>query len=170
MLIKSLDPVVDDQSQVLVLGTMPGEESLRLRQYYANPRNQFWRIIYGIFGGDPEDSYNQRITFLRQKGIALWDVVSECERVGSSDSAIRNAKPNDFKEFLLQHQRIQCIAMNGSTAADLFASLITYKLPSKIDVIPLPSTSGTPGRYVKSFTEKVRSWSALLDYLAHDSD
>ncbi len=135
MLIRSLDPVVDDQSQVLVLGTMPGDESLRLRQYYANPRNQFWRIVYGVFDSDPEASYKQRISYLQQKGIALWDVLSECERVESSDFAIRNAKPNDLKEFLLQHQRIKCIALNGSTAADLFASLITYKLPADIDVI-----------------------------------
>jgi hypoxanthine-DNA glycosylase len=168
VLINSLDPVVDDQSQVMVLGTMPGEESLRLQQYYANPRNQFWRIIYGVFDSDPEAGYKQRLSYLLKKGIALWDVLSECERVGSSDSAIRNAKPNDFKEFLLQHQRIKCIALNGSTAADLFANLITYKLPADIDVIQLPSTSGTPGRYVKPYPEKVRTWSTLLSYLTYD--
>ncbi len=173
MVIKSLDPVVDDQSKVLVLGTMPGEESLRLQQYYANPRNQFWRIIHGIFGNEPDPTYKQRITFLRQKGIALWDVLSECERVGSSDSAIRNGKPNDFKQFLTRYPSIKCLALNGGKAADLFAGLVTdlatYALPSEIALIELPSTSGTPGRYVKSYSEKVQSWRVLLKYLTDDA-
>jgi hypoxanthine-DNA glycosylase len=91
---RSFPPIVDARARILVLGTLPGEESLRRREYYAHPRNLFWPIVFGLFGATPTRDYAERLAFVMAQGIALWDVCELGEREASADSAIRRERPN----------------------------------------------------------------------------
>jgi TDG/mug DNA glycosylase family protein len=164
-LVKSLDPIINDHARVLVLGSMPGAESLRLKQYYANPRNDFWPIIDVLFGREVQEHYPERVAFVQQQGIALWDVLAEASRKGSLDSSIKDGRPNDIQGLLTRYPNIVCIGLNGSRAAKDFGKYAKKLLPDGVDVIKLPSTSPTPGLHVKSYEEKLAAWAALREYL-----
>ena len=95
----AFDPIVNKDCKVLILGTMPSEESLRKQERYGHKSNQFWRIIFTLFGEELPDSYKEKSDFLIKKNIAIWDVLESCEGKGSLDSSIKNEKPNNFKKF-----------------------------------------------------------------------
>src|SRR4051812_27968045 len=97
MQVTSFPWLADSQCKQIILGSMPGVESIRQQQYYAHPRNQFWRIFYSLHGSTPSENYEERTQFLLSKKTALWDVVSHCERAGSLDSDIVNPIMNDFE-------------------------------------------------------------------------
>ena len=123
------------RARVLVLGTMPGERSLRAREYYAHPRNCFWTAV----GEGREVAYSVRCRRLRARGIAVWDVLDRCVREGSLDAAIRAARPNDFAAFHRRHPELSAILFNGTKARDLFDRLVP-PLPG-VRLRTLPSTS-----------------------------
>ena len=100
-------PIIDETSRILILGTMPSEESLRRQEYYGHPRNQFWRILFGIYHVPLAEAYSDRVALLRQKQLVLWDVVQHCEREGSLDQAIRKAKLNNFGELFRTYRNLQ---------------------------------------------------------------
>jgi hypoxanthine-DNA glycosylase len=162
--VRSLDPIIDENSRVLVLGTMPSPESLRRQPYYANPRNQFWKIIYRVpaESEEPPSDYRERINFLKKNGIALWDVLESCERAGANDSMIRNGKPNDFNMLLRQYPNPPRIFSNGKTAEYFFKKC---GCPEFVTVRPerLPSTSSANARI--SVDEKIRCWRVIRDFL-----
>lgn len=164
-LIKSLKPIINDHARVLILGSIPGAESLRQQQYYANPRNHFWPIIYAIFGREQSGEYHERVEVVQQQGIALWDVLGEASREGSLDSSIKDGKPNDVKGLLSRYPNIVCIGLNGSKAAEDFDKYAKKLLPDGVEVIKLPSTSPTPGLHVKSYEKKLEAWAELRQYL-----
>jgi hypoxanthine-DNA glycosylase len=116
----SFPPIITSSSRVLILGSLPGDESLRQQQYYAHPRNQFWRILAEIYQVLLPDSYEDRRALILQKQLALWDVVQHGEREGSLDQAIRNATPNDFAWLFKTYPELQAIVFNGRKAYDLF--------------------------------------------------
>ena len=107
--IEGLAPVIDINSKVLILSSMPGEESLRRQEYYGNSRNQFWSIIYSIFNTYFQASYEARISFIKVKGIALSDFIKCCEREGSADSQITDICLNDFNSLLAEYSGIKSI-------------------------------------------------------------
>ena len=162
--VRSLDPLIDENSRILILGTMPGPESLRRKQYYANPGNQFWKIMYRVLGESnaPPSDYMERINFLKKNGVALWDVLENCEREGASDSSIRNGKPNDFKTLLRQYPTLQRIFFNGKTAEYFFKKCASSE-SALVQPAVLPSTSSANARM--SADEKVRSWRGIKDFL-----
>lgn len=165
----SFPPVVDAGSRVLVLGSMPGEASLRARQYYAHPRNAFWRIIGELVGFDPGAEYPQRITWLRRTGIGLWDVLYSCERVGSMDAAISgdNLQPNDFRTLLEQHPGISSVFFNGAKAERLFLRLVRPALGDlHVSYQRLPSTS--PANASIPYSSKLAAWRAVADVIWRD--
>jgi len=98
--IRSFPPVATSEARVLILGSMPGIASLTAGQYYAHPRNAFWRIMGKLVGAGPENPYDERLRILKKGGIALWDVLDSCVRPGSLDANISNETPNDFAIFL----------------------------------------------------------------------
>ena len=165
-IIRSFDPIIDNHSKILILGSMPGPESIRKNEYYGNPRNQFWRISYQIFDSKPESSYEKRTEFLLKKGIALWDVLQGCQREGASDSKITNEKPNDFQTFFERYRNLKCVFFNGSKAEKLFKKHIGFEIPQIELFKRLPSTSPTPGKNVKSFYEKIEEWKRIKDFLS----
>ena len=160
--VRSLDPIIDKNSRVLILGTMPGPESLRRKQYYANRGNQFWRIVYRVLGecDEPPLDYKERINFLKKSGIALWDVLKSCEREGASDSKIRNGKPNNFGSLLRICPGLKRIFFNGEKAEHLFKN---YGCAELVKSRRLPSTSSANARM--SAEEKIRCWRVIRDFL-----
>lgn len=157
----SFPPIAEPGASVLILGSMPGEKSLAARQYYAHPQNSFWRIMRELVGLDPEAAYRQRLEALKSVRIALWDVLHSCQRKGSLDTAIRNAKPNDFAAFFRKHPGIRLVCFNGSKAEKCYLQLV---LPSLAEPSPalarLPSSS--PAHAGMSFQQKVAKWRAAL--------
>jgi hypoxanthine-DNA glycosylase len=160
-----LDPVVTDASRVLILGTLPGDESLRMQQYYANSRNQFWSILGAAFDVVIGTSYSERIKFLHSRGLALWDVPSGAERQGSLDARIKNGEANDFSTFFVKYPNLLTVVFNSGKAEILFKRIVHNTLPREsvgaLQFIRMPSTSATPGRNVLPFPDKAEQWKAL---------
>ncbi|OBI42046.1 DNA-deoxyinosine glycosylase [Mycobacterium colombiense] len=159
-LLRGFPPVVDERATTLILGSFPSAQSLVARQYYANPRNAFWSITGELFGFDAAAPYDGRLTELRSRGVALWDVLHACRRVGSSDSAIepKSLLVNDFGELFEHYPTITAVYFNGAKAADLFRRLATA--PERIRYRRLPSTS--PAHAVRPGA-KLAAWAVLLD-------
>ncbi|MFI3257289.1 MAG: DNA-deoxyinosine glycosylase [Spirochaetales bacterium] len=149
----SFSPVSHKNCTILILGSLPSEISLRDQKYYANPRNDFWRIMSAVLHEPLCDDYDSRCQLLLKHSLALWDVVRIAERLGSSDSAIKNEEPNDIHGFLSTHTKIEKILCNGSKAAYFFRK---YFADVNIMHMVLPSTS--PANAKTSFNEKVLQW------------
>jgi hypoxanthine-DNA glycosylase len=143
---------------------MPGIASLRAAQYYAHPRNAFWPLMQALFAVPSQAPYAVRLAALGEAGVALWDVLAECEREGSLDSAIAPASVavNDIPGLLERYPGLCVIALNGGTAARLFDRHVAPALGSRLAamrVLRLPSTS--PAHAARSFMEKADAWAAL---------
>ena len=104
---RSFPPLVDARARILVLGTLPGEESLRRREYYAHPRNLFWPIVFALFDANPAIDYAEKLAFVAAQRIALWDVCELGERDASADSSIRSERPNAIDRLLEAHPLIR---------------------------------------------------------------
>ncbi len=159
----SLPPVVDERTRTLVLGSMPGEVSLQMQQYYAHPRNAFWRIMSDLLGLDVRADYHLRLAGLRSAGIGLWDVLHICERTGSLDSAIArdSMEPNDFQKLLGEHPAITRVYFNGAKAEQVFARLVAPTLRSPMACRQLPSTS--PANAAVPYPAKLNAWRPVVD-------
>lgn len=119
--IESFAPIVDSQSEILILGTMPSSESLRKNEYYSNSRNSFWKIIAAIYNDGKEFvNYEDKLNCIHKNHLALWDVYSSCEREGSLDSNIKQEIPNDLNAFLKLHPSIKKVVLNGREAETAF--------------------------------------------------
>lgn len=168
MTIAGFDAVAAPDARALILGTMPGEASLRAREYYAHPRNAFWKIMGELYGFPHDAPYRIRLEGLTSNGAALWDVLEACERPGSLDSNIKmqSAKPNDLPLFLIEHPGIARICFNGKKAEELFRRLVLPNLPSGSDLpdlLVMPSTS--PANAHLSYQDKLAQWKIIKDEL-----
>jgi hypoxanthine-DNA glycosylase len=139
-------------------------ESLRAGQYYAHPRNAFWPIMGDLFGASPSLDYLARTEVLKTAGIALWDVLASCVRMGSLDSAItgESIMANDFPGFIQAHSGIDRIFFNGATAEKYFHKAV-LDLPADrtLSFYRLPSTS--PAHAALSYAQKLAAWRGLLE-------
>lgn len=155
---------------MLILGSLPSRQSLLKQEYYANPRNAFWRIMGEIVLLKNTDSYENRCSVLINNGIALWDVLESSVRPGSLDSAIdiASAKENDFSSLLGRHKGIMLICFNGMKARNLFDRLVlkSRPLPSAYELVNLPSSS--PAHAAMSFEKKLEHWSVIARRLGPD--
>lgn len=152
----SFEPIVNENSKVLILGSMPGDESLRTGQYYANPNNQFWKLI-SCESGLSNQSYSIKLEYLLKNGVAIWDVLQEAERSGSSDGNIKNDIPNDFYAFFRSFPNIKRILFNGTKAASKFKKYYP-EYYNAYNCTTLSSSSAAPGKNVKPFVEKQKQW------------
>jgi hypoxanthine-DNA glycosylase len=146
---------------VLVLGTLPGEESLRRVEYYAHPRNLFWPIIHALFGATPAADYDERVRFVIVRRIALWDVCAMAERRASLDTEIKREVPNPLHDLLDANPGIATVVFNGGTARRLYDRHFTRR-PGLV-YLPMPSTS--PAHASLTFADKLVRWQALRDAL-----
>ncbi len=156
-------PVSRADARVLVLGTLPGAESLRQGQYYSNRHNAFWSIMAELSGVAPVAPYETRLESLKNVGLALWDVCAAARREGSLDADLRETTPNDFTSFFRAHPCIELIGFNGQAAAKLFRRHVVASLPEAAQKIPgvmLPSTS--PAHASMSFERKRALWREAL--------
>jgi double-stranded uracil-DNA glycosylase len=159
---KSFNPITNPFAKILILGSMPGVKSLEANQYYAHPRNAFWPIMEAIFGTNAASPYAHRIMALKAANVALWDVLQQCERTGSLDSAIKPSSriPNDFELFFQQHPHIKLVGFNGAEAEKSFNRYVLHKLNlPNMQFVRLPSTSPA---YTMSLANKVEIWRDLL--------
>ena len=161
--INSFEPIIDSKSRILILGSMPGQESLNRKEYYAHPRNQLWKIVFALFDMPVEENYEKKKLFIKIKGIALWDVIDNCYREGSSlDSAIRGAEVNDFKGLFKVFPNIKHIVFNGTKAFETFRKKVGFNDFSHISFKQLISTS--PARAMV-FEKKFDDWKIIRDLL-----
>jgi hypoxanthine-DNA glycosylase len=157
-LLRGFPPIVDGRARVLILGSFPSALSLAAHQYYANPRNAFWPIAGELFGFEPDAPYEIRLVALRSRGVALWDVLHQCRRAGSADSAIeRNSLVvNHFAKLFDDYPSIARVYFNGAKAADLYRRLAGVN--ERIHYQRLPSTS--PAHVMRPGT-KLAAWRAI---------
>jgi hypoxanthine-DNA glycosylase len=160
MKVHSFEPLVAPDARLLLLGSMPGVASLRRQQYYGHPHNVFWKIMGEVLGFDGAQEYAQRTQSLTRAGVALWDVVSACERPGSLDANIVAASivPNDFAGFLIRHRGIRRICFNGAVAERLFLRHVLpgLGLDDGVRLLRLPSTS--PAHAGMAYARKLEAW------------
>ncbi|TKC83137.1 DNA-deoxyinosine glycosylase [Trinickia terrae] len=157
-------PVVDGNTRVLVLGSLPGEVSLAHNQYYAHKQNKFWFLVGDVIERDLVGmDYQDRLDTLLGHCIGLWDVVAKAQRVGSLDSRIRNHASNDLVALVETLPNLIAIAFNGGTAAKIGMRALGEKA-DRYQFIRLPSSS--PAYAVVSYQEKLADWCRLREYLA----
>jgi len=149
-------PVMRSDTQLLILGSFPGVASLAAGQYYAHPRNQFWRLLSAVLNDDLSSlPYEMRLERLISHRIGLWDVIAACEREGSLDASIRNAQAADFSVLQQGYPALHRIAFNGKTAGR-FAPLFSE---AGFETLVLPSSS--PANAQLSFEQKLVQWRSL---------
>lgn len=154
-------PIARLDARILILGSLPGERSIREQQYYAHPQNAFWRIMEALYGIAGE--YDARIAQLCEYRVALWDVLHSSVRSGSMDADIRadTATPNDFAGFFARHGGIELIAFNGRKAEQLFKRFVEpLGIADGVRRASLPSTS--PAYASLSFSRKLSAWREAL--------
>ena len=156
---KSFAPFIDENSRLLILGTMPGIKSLEKQQYYAHERNAFWPLLFAIFRSPYTTDYQQKIKLLYDNNIALWDTLKYCFREGSLDSDIQMAEPNNIDGLLKIYPKIKSIVFNGKYAEKFYKK--HQKISSEIKYLSMPSTSPANARL--SFEQKLQIWSAIKD-------
>lgn len=159
---RSFPPVADARTRVLVLGSLPGEESLARAQYYANPRNHFWRLIGAVVGADLALlPYEARLRALLDARVGLWDTVGAATRRGSLDGAIRDHKANDLAALAARLPELRAVGFNGGKSA----ALGTAQLNARADLALIPLPSSSPA-YTRPFEEKLAQWMKLAPYLS----
>ena len=153
--------MADIATRVLILGSLPGDASLRQGQYYAHPQNQFWRLMQAVTGRPLADaSYDDRLAGLRSAGIGLWDVIRSAERVGSLDANIRAHTPNALAEFVASLPALLAVGFNGAKASQIGRKLLDTD--GELALITLPSSS--PAHAV-GFERKRVEWLRLKPFL-----
>lgn len=161
--VRCFPPVVGHSPQVLILGSAPGRASLDATEYYAHPRNLFWRFLGDMLGFSPRLPYDERLVRLTDAGVALWDVIAACERTGSLDADIMpgSIEPNDFEAFFTVHRSIRHVFFNGTAAEKEFRRRVLPELSGNCPHLHrLPSTS--PAHAARSLAEKQHAWAAIV--------
>lgn len=135
----SFEYISNQDAEILILGSLPGDTSLAINEYYGHPQNRFWKIISTITNSKLPKTYSEKIELLLTNKIALWDVVKTADRQGSLDTAIKNVNTNPIDKFIEQHKNLRIIGFNGKKAELLFDKHFTRV--ENLNYISLPSTS-----------------------------
>lgn len=160
MQIHPFDPIYDEHSRILILGTFPSVKSREMQFYYGHPRNRFWKTLAAILRAPIPTTVDEKVAFLKTHRIALWDTCASCDIQGSADAAIRHAVPNDLTP-ILNTADIRAIFCGGKTAGGLYEKYIFPQ--TGIPAIVLPSTS--PANAACTDEMLIHAWSAILPYL-----
>ena len=152
------DPVVDARTRLLMLGSLPGDKSLEIQEYYGHPQNRFWHLMSEVLGVDlVRADYRARLRTLLDHGVGLWDVVAEAHRQGSLDSQIRARADNDLPGLLARFPQIRTIAFNGGTATKLGLKILGDHAAA-YQIVALPSSSPA---YTLPYEKKLELWRQL---------
>jgi len=166
-MIRGFDPIAARDARVLVLGTIPGRQSLVAGQYYANRQNAFWFIMEQLFEAKPSLDYEARVAMVKAAGVAVWDVLLSARRDRSVDAAIIAGSeiPNDLSAFFALHDQICAVFFNGARAEALFRRFALPGLPQvrSLPLLRLPSTSPANARLTRN--DKLEAWRAVTHVL-----
>jgi hypoxanthine-DNA glycosylase len=159
-------PILGTKANILILGTLPSQQSLVKQQYYGHPRNAFWPIMGELFAAGPGVAYPERTQVLSSQGIAVWDVLKSGVRPGSMDAAINveSATPNEFGRLYAEHPELMLVCFNGQAAGRLFRALVpdeVQQLLASIRFVTMPSTS--PAYAAMSFADKLERWTMISE-------
>lgn len=147
-------PVFDENSRVLILGSFPSVKSRDISFYYGNKQNRFWKTVCGAFGAKIPESTDGKIDFLKRTSIALWDIVTECEIEGSSDSSIQVKEQAELYP-IFEKSKIEKVLLNGALAYELFEKeYASYCREKQIEYVKMPSTSPANPRFTKEKWEQ----------------
>ena len=155
--IHPIPPLYDANSRVLILGSFPSVKSRKAIFLYGHPQNRFWRVLADIFGEVPPETVEEKKSLALRHGVALWDVIAQCEIAGSSDASITNVLPNDLSA-ILNAADIRAVFCNGNTAYTYYNKYC--RAQTKRDAILLPSTSPANARWTRE--KLVQTWGAAL--------
>ena len=157
MVVHPIDPVYNEHSRVLILGSFPSVKSREAEFFYGHPQNRFWKVLAAVFHKPVPVTVEEKRALLLDEGVALWDVIASCEIRGSSDSSIKNAVPNDLTP-IFETASIEAIYVNGKTAEKYYKK---YLLPlTHREATCLPSTS--PANAAWSFERLCGEWAIIL--------
>lgn len=156
MITHPIEPVYDENSEILILGSFPSVKSRENAFFYGHPQNRFWKVVAAVFDASVPETIEEKKVFLLENKIALWDVISSCDITASSDSSIRNAAPNDLN-VILGYADIKKIFVNGKTAEKYYNRLIKNTI--KRDSVLLPSTS--PANAAWSLEKLIEAWKII---------
>lgn len=159
-------PIARPDAEILILGSLPGQRSLQMQQYYAHPQNAFWKLVARMYDVESSLPYKQRVKTLTANRIAVWDVLAAAERPGSLDSSIvqRSARANDFATFFRAHPQISRVYFNGRKAEELYRRFVLPGLSAgfaAIRYVFMPSTS--PAHAGMPFAEKLVRWKKIKE-------
>lgn len=152
----TIEPVYDENSKILILGSFPSVKSREANFFYGHTQNRFWRVVSAVMGEECPQTIAEKKEFLLRNHIAVWDVIASCDIEGSSDSSIKNVMPNDLSK-ILKKAKIKKIFTNGNTAYKLF-----LKYNKDENAVKLPSTS--PANASFSLDKLIESWCVLRDF------
>jgi len=155
---ESFPPLADDDTEILILGSIPGERSLAVGEYYGHPQNRFWRVAAALAGCDVPDSYEGKKAMLRGAHIGLWDVAGRAYREGSLDSAIRDPEPNDIAAFIASHPKLRVVAFNGRKPEEMYDRY--FDRSPGIRYVSLPGTS--PANAAFSLEKLLEGWRGIV--------
>jgi len=158
--IHELDPVFDENSKILILGTFPSVKSREQKFFYGHPQNRFWKVLASVLEMELPVTIDEKKEFLLKNNIAVWDVIESCQITGSSDSSIKDVVPADISK-IINASKIERIFANGGTAKKLYEKY-QYKILG-VEIEGLPSTS--PANAAYSLERLVNEWSVLKKYL-----
>ena len=152
-----IEPVFDQNSRILILGSFPSVKSREVNFFYGHPKNRFWKVIAAVYGEKTPGSIEEKKSFLLRNRIAVWDVIKSCDIEGSADSSIKNVVPNDLNRILNQAE-IEHIFLNGKKAEQLYKKYMEKEINRKAEC--LPSTS--PANAAWSLEQLLEEWKKIL--------
>ena len=154
----SFSPLIYEDAEILILGSLPGKKSIELKEYYGHPRNRMWKILCALTNCDLPTDYESKKIFLQKNKIGLWDVASSAERKGSLDSNIKKEIPNDVDSLLQDFPSIKVIGFNGKKSESMYSKF--FILNDSIKYVSLPSSS--PANMAISFNDICNRWSEMF--------
>ena len=150
-------PVYNEDSRILILGSLPSPVSREVGFYYGHPRNRFWQMLAEVYGESLQESVEAKTAFVLNHGLSLWDAIEECDIIGASDSSVRNAMPTDIPR-ILEQTRVERILCNGALAKKIYDK---YQLErTGMPALQMPSTS--PANATWSLELLVKEWGKVL--------
>ena len=156
MVLHSINPVYDENSNILILGSFPSVKSREYGFFYGHPQNRFWKVIASVFSEDVPETIEYKKAMLLRNNVAVWDVIASCDIEGSADSTIRNVVPNDIRP-ILEKADIEQIYVNGRKAEELYKKYIEKNIDRH--AICLPSTS--PANAAWKLERLIEAWSVI---------
>ena len=157
MVLHNIDPVYDENSRMLILGSFPSVKSRETGFFYGHPQNRFWKVLAAVFGERTPATVSEKKAMLLRNNVAVWDVIKSCEITGSSDISVKNAVPNDVAA-IVKNTKITKVYTNGALASRLYEKTLEKRVGIK--ATPLPSTS--PANAAWSLLRLTAFWSAAL--------